>query len=543
MSLVIGFTNGEVAHVVSDGLVFSEKEIVAHDHRKFFPTPGGLIIGTAGFLRNCDAIERDFADSRLDFFSSVRALERRVASAYSDLSGYGLPLGILAVGHDGEQMRIANIAKEGAMLSTPGVPFVSYLAAGDAADDSLLRRFLRGVCAHQIEESRIRFMREVVRIFAERIPNQIGGEIFIASLPRPAMCPLNAQGAIVASPSDASSYTSTSSSITWSWSSFPVYFPDGSTGTVASGSQTFSGLSATTTYYFEMYVVKSSLTLTVVLSDQSGGTAPSSLQFQAQTVAGDGHIPVWIDRTGATVGGGSGGGAGGGGTCFSGDTKIETDSGFVRMDELPEGFNVSNLTGIHRAKLIVHTGSGEPMRVMPDSALVTEAHLFQREDGSWSPASEIFSEKAPSATRTVYDVHVITENPEDMHYILSNGYIAHNKKRVCFSGDTFVQTTDGWLPMPELPPEFKIINREGTFRARVVRHENCNDVMYRMPCGALVTGTHLVRPSGRSRWFLAADIFPKSTEALSTLFNILVDGSDHFVLSNGYDANDMEGML
>src|SRR5690348_1160459 len=67
---------------------------------------------------------------------------------------------------------------------------------------------------------------------------------------------LNNQAVLTGSPAASPSYTSTTTSITWSWGAFTLYFSDGSTVSVSSGSQGFTGLTASTTYFFEFYVVK-----------------------------------------------------------------------------------------------------------------------------------------------------------------------------------------------------------------------------------------------------------------------------------------------
>ena len=112
--------------------------------------------------------------------------------------------------------------------------------------------------------------------------------------------------------------------------------------------------------------------------------------------------------------------------CFSGCTRILTSEGYKRFDELPDEFYVINHTGIHKAKLLVHENSLEPMRRMGNH-LVTERHLIKVGD-NWVPASDLFHEPVPVEPRTVYNCHVLTEDTNDHHYLLENGLTVHNIK-------------------------------------------------------------------------------------------------------------------
>ena len=138
--------------------------------------------------------------------------------------------------------------------------------------------------------------------------------------------------------SAAITYASTSSSITWSWSAFNVYFADGGTIAVTASSQAaFTGLTASTTYYFGAYFNGS--TIVVVMSDVSSGKGGESIQQQMQVLQGDGHILLSANMMGITTasGGQGGGGGGGGGTCPADDQPMETSTGIVPACEVVSG--------------------------------------------------------------------------------------------------------------------------------------------------------------------------------------------------------------
>lgn len=374
----------------------------------------------------------------------------------------------------------------------------------------------------------------------------IGGKhIFNTSGSMDKSTPLVAQASLTGFPQDTTSYTSTTSGITWSWTSFTAYFPDGSSITVSSGSQSFTGLTASTTYYFGFYITKSTGVMSVVLSDVNSGKSPESIQQQATVLNADGNIPLWVSRTAATTASGSGGGSGGGGFCFSGDVCVKTPQGFRRFDELPERFEIVNLTGKHWAKRVIHEESEESMRVMPDGGLVTEKHLFLHPVGGWVAASKIFKEQAPASRRTVYNMHVETASPDDMHYVLESGWIAHNMKKNCFSGDAVVRVPGGWARIDSLADECEIENEKGVFKAKLVRSPGASEAMCEMPDGSLISGAHLIRSPGQEAWVTARSVFPESSERPEMIYNLHVDadGDDaRFILRNGFVALDMKDM-
>ncbi len=112
--------------------------------------------------------------------------------------------------------------------------------------------------------------------------------------------------------------------------------------------------------------------------------------------------------------------------CFSGNTRILTNHGYMRFDELDDEFTVINHTGVHRAKLIVHSNINTCLLRMGD-CMVTDNHLFKVGE-NWIPARDLFHEKIDASNVTVYNCHVLTDDPNDHHYLLENGLTAHNLK-------------------------------------------------------------------------------------------------------------------
>jgi hypothetical protein len=116
--------------------------------------------------------------------------------------------------------------------------------------------------------------------------------------------------------------------------------------------------------------------------------------------------------------------------CFTGPVEIETPAGLQPFSSLPsaEPFAISNKTGTHMARLVVHEDFQGWMIELADTKLVTLDHFMQHGAG-WVPANS----KYPSLQRrwfegTVYNLHVLSENECDQHYVLFNGDVAHNMK-------------------------------------------------------------------------------------------------------------------
>jgi hypothetical protein len=121
-------------------------------------------------------------------------------------------------------------------------------------------------------------------------------------------------------------YTSTTTTIDLSWSSFNLAYADLTNATVSSGSQNVTGLTANTTYYFYPYVTSG---LVVAFAIVSGGTGSPAIMYATQSPIA---TQVQNSQTVTAVNGGgiaattpvsgSGGGSGGGTHLCIHDTMI-----------------------------------------------------------------------------------------------------------------------------------------------------------------------------------------------------------------------------
>ncbi len=150
------------------------------------------------------------------------------------------------------------------------------------------------------------------------------------------------KGSVPPTWSGAFTYTSTTSSITWSWSGLTIFRADGTTTQIANGSLAVASLTAATTYFFYPYWDETQLALAFV----AGGAGNPANAQTAKTIAAaqqqalQGFIPLSAGAmTAATTASGTGGGSGGGsGSCVRAGMNVLTkDRGMVQIQLLRVG--------------------------------------------------------------------------------------------------------------------------------------------------------------------------------------------------------------
>jgi hypothetical protein len=153
------------------------------------------------------------------------------------------------------------------------------------------------------------------------------------------------KGSVAPTWSGTFTYVSTTSSITWSWSSLTIARADGTTTQAGSGSVSVTGLAAGTTYYFYPYWDESGTGLGFVSGLASSFGSPASA-FSAKTNAAaqqqalQGRVPLSQGAmVAATTTTGTGGGSGGGsGSCLRAGTMVLTrERGTVEIESCAPG--------------------------------------------------------------------------------------------------------------------------------------------------------------------------------------------------------------
>jgi hypothetical protein len=245
---------------------------------------------------------------------------------------------------------------------------------------------------------------------------------------------LNNQGSLVGFSKNTFSYSATATSITWSWGAFSIYLPDGTAISVSAGSAAaFTGLSASHSYHFGLYVTLSGPTVHVALSTQTSGTAKETVQNITQIFQADGNVAVSVDAIANTPASGTGGGSGGSDSCFSPNTKVKTKRGDVPIVDVVPGDLVLTARGtwcpVERVTTKTYSG---PALDMGGGEIVTPRHEFLV-SGKWQHAGELGRYTEVEYAGTIHNIHVLTAPEDDPaaadtehSYTLANGVKAHN---------------------------------------------------------------------------------------------------------------------
>jgi hypothetical protein len=155
----------------------------------------------------------------------------------------------------------------------------------------------------------------------------------------------NDQGSIAPNQPIIISYTTTTTSISLSWTSQSVLRADGTTLTLNSGSQNYTGLSSSTTYYIYPYINVSNGNIGFTNPNPPATSPSSTYSVQASY---DGRVPVNVIKITTPASGGGGGTGGGGDICPEANELVDVEGkGLIKAEEVKVGDMIKGKCFIH----------------------------------------------------------------------------------------------------------------------------------------------------------------------------------------------------
>lgn len=198
--------------------------------------------------------------------------------------------------------------------------------------------------------------------------------------------------------------------------------------------------SNTGTYTGGFTLNQSSPVLVVSGSPQIAWVSANYLALQAQNLrnivplsAGALIASTTVTGSGGGGGGGTGGGGGGNRGCFSPNTRLRTQRGDIRFDELTTGDLVLTARGTWKQVIEITIKAHKGLVIdMGNGELVTTGHLFKL-DSDWIRADSFFSQTPQFMEAQVWNAEIDADLNDDgtgldteHSYTLSNGKVAHN---------------------------------------------------------------------------------------------------------------------
>lgn len=252
---------------------------------------------------------------------------------------------------DAIKQELARRAENGRLVQS----LRGQLTLGDIADDPRSRRF----AVSQVDQSRMSLVNFAAPNRAQKFPNLQGTTIDptnIVALPARGSTPSTINGTIA--------FTSTTTSITWTWTSLQILRADGSVTNISNGNITFSSLTANTPYWFYPYWSEATQSV-----NWAGGANTAASLSASQTMNLQYNVPLsagGIKVTTPSAGSGGGSGGGGGNGCLYPSQLVWTRDGEKEAVDLGVGDEVMTPSGWSPILEVKHETCSDWVRIQLD---------------------------------------------------------------------------------------------------------------------------------------------------------------------------------
>lgn len=235
------------------------------------------------------------------------------------------------------------------------------------------------------------------------------------------------QGSIIPTQSFLISFSCTSSSISLSWAAQTLFRSDGSTFTVSSGSQTYSSLSNSTTYYIYPYINVLTSAIGFANGSPPGTSSSSTTATQAYFDNRSALSPLVLTTASSGGGGGSGGGSGGGGdTCPEENELVEVSRNGqilqIKVKELDpqtdllKGWSFQDKKDVYRKVMSVHSSSCAAWYAVQGHRVSPCEPVFI--DGQWMPAHKAPGARFDTFVGVKVEINVEVDDYDEHNYWL-----------------------------------------------------------------------------------------------------------------------------
>lgn len=242
---------------------------------------------------------------------------------------------------------------------------------------------------------------------------------------------LNSQGSIIPTSSIILSASFNSSSITMTWTSQSLLRADGTSLSIASGSQTWTGLSASTTYY--IYPTINASTGAIGFTNPTPPTTSPSNVYATQSGA-DGYIALatYIVTTSSSGGGTGGGSTGGDDTCPEGNEIVDVQgkgniaASSVMAGDYIRGRCFGSNSDVYRRVVETKHSPSVAWRMVEGHRVSPCEPVFY--DGAWMPAYRVPGSTLDTTSGVKVQITVDTGDYDEANYYLTSGtgLLIHN---------------------------------------------------------------------------------------------------------------------